>query len=1010
MVFTAVQLNPFQMKIATEPTEWPRSLRRASINSFGYGGANAHAIIEPLSSFLSQPELDSWQQISPNHDRDFYPLLVSASSTKSLALRIDQVSQTIRQSDRESLRGVAFTLSKKRSHLRHKGYLIVKENMDDAYDLIESSTTQISNDQYLLPFAFVFTGQGSQYAGMAKELLHTNKIFLDTIRNLDHILQTIPVGAPDWTLERIIDDFEDTRTNIDHVTISQPICTAVQIGLVNILRSWGVKPTSVVGHSSGEIAAAYAAGLIDATKCILTAYYRGYTANLIGTIGAMAAVGMGAEAAREMIMAKGLQSRVSVACVNSPNSVTLSGPPEAMNEVLAEVKTRNVYVKELQTGGLAYHSHMMKEIGHQYQELLVPHYSGEIEHATADMFSSVEVDGQGVGKLTASTNMPEYWKNNLERPVQFVSAVTNLAKNGTFHFIEIGPHHSLRGPVKQICEKLDLNRTLTYSPTLVRGQDADLCMKRLSGTLFIHGHTELDWSNVYQFPMKGLSPATEIPPYPWDYSRGLPWTESRSVKELLQREFVRHELLGVQQLATNGIDNTWRNVLRVEEVTWLRDHRVEHRIVFPAAGYVLMIMTAMGQIIQKTNEKKGPETDRSTPSRALEFRDITIRKALALGDDGDENSAHVELHTSCSPRKLTATAVSETWFDFSISSWADGQATLHCAGGVRLIEVEEPCGAVLVQDADDYETSTMTQWYEKFAEEGLQFGQTFKSVTSLRTDRNRIRTETVATTNTRPLITESNPSGIHGYYPIHPLVLDACIQAGIMGTTAGDIGSLRTFLPVSFPLCRIWLVARNAASEATIHSRSAKTSFSTHSIDCTLRDESGRPIIDIQNAQVTLYTGRSTISESDIGNGVNLPRHPCLVAQWKPDILRLSPADHEPLDAYISSYIESHKCSSLSNADLTTAALLDLAGHKKPQMRVLELKQEPRESELKEKFSGLLTLRGLLPQYRSWNHASIHEDDSLGMIDSDDDDIGEYDLILLPDGVGAPHRYNTRIY
>jgi acyl transferase domain-containing protein len=197
---------------------------------------------------------------------------------------------------------------------------------------------------------------------MAKELLSQSQHFRDIIRGLDDVLQALPAPyTPDWTLEQTLLDGPKV-SQINKVTRSQPICTAVQIGLIELLRSWGIKPTAVVGHSSGEIAAVYAAGFISALQAILVGYFRGYTVGELRTQGTMMAAGLNAGSAQSLIESKGLQSQVRVACVNASESVTLSGTSDVIETLMVELQSQDKFARKLETGGRVYHFHMMKEI------------------------------------------------------------------------------------------------------------------------------------------------------------------------------------------------------------------------------------------------------------------------------------------------------------------------------------------------------------------------------------------------------------------------------------------------------------------------------------------------------------------------------------------------------------------------------------------------------------------------------------------------------------------------
>ncbi len=257
----SVDLSRHNMEVVTETQPWPREIQRASVCSFGYGGANAHAILESYNSYTSQAAKLGVQSAETGL---CFVLPVSAASTKALEDRTNQVLRAIQSSDTHSIERLSYTLAERVTNFKFRTSLLLTHGPSQIEEKWEIDPVDVSNPNQVDPldFAFVFTGQGAQYHGMGKELLENNLIFLATIRELDQVIQGLPPQyLPDWTLEDTLRGLCDTN-KIHEVTRSQPVCTAVQVGLVNILHSWGVSPVATVGHSSGEIAAAYASGII----------------------------------------------------------------------------------------------------------------------------------------------------------------------------------------------------------------------------------------------------------------------------------------------------------------------------------------------------------------------------------------------------------------------------------------------------------------------------------------------------------------------------------------------------------------------------------------------------------------------------------------------------------------------------------------------------------------------------------------------------------------------------
>lgn len=976
-----MRLDLLNMKVVTEVEDWPRALRRASINSFGYGGANAHVILESVNSYFGR-DAEPIETVAAQRDQ-LLAVPVSAASRNSLEARVEQVQTAIHLGGAETLMGLAYTLAERRSHLPVRQVLMATARADGKAELLNAELMPHQTSPDPIPVGFVFTGQGAQYANMGKELLDKDIRFLATIRRLDDILRTIPPNqAPSWTLEQTILDPPET-SQIHNAARSQPVCTAIQIGLVDLLRAWGVRPSGVVGHSSGEIAAAYAAGLLSARQAILVAYFRGYAVGQLKTQGSMLAAGLDVDAANHLIQEKRLQGQVCIACVNACDSVTLSGSVDGIEMLLTTIQEQSKFARKLQTGGRAYHSHMMKEIGPLYEELLEPYFGDRNERLRASkirMYSSV-----GLFSDESTSTIPDdyirsakYWRNNLERSVQFQAALESLTE-GTkrLHLIEIGPHPALKGAVQKIRSYMKRGENqLPYACTLVRKEDAHLSMMKLAGALFLH-NCNLLWQNVNTISGSNVQPLRHLPPYPWDYSGGLLWHEPRTSIEQRNRQYTRHELLGSQQVAGNGICWRWRNVLRLDEIPWMRDHKLEAQIVFPATAYLAVAIKALSQI-----RPLGPES-----TSWFEFRNVSISAALVVPESNDDKS-DVELHTSMSPRELSTTSTSDDWYDFSISSWLAGQATLHCAGSLRIADNDSMklVKTVVIQDTDCFdEWSSMSPWYKRFEQQGLFFGPNFQSVSRLRTDGHRTRWEAVCTTRLNPPASED---ASHTHYPLHPITMDACLQAAIMSTTAGDISALRAYLPVFIDECRIRSSppGKLGKEPAMVHVRSTRTGFSTQQVNCTLWDSHGAPLIHLQNVRMSEYTARITREPP-------LPRQPCLRVHWKPDIQRLHQGAEEQLGEYMRSFINERQNSDLADDERLAmiGVLVDLVGHQNPRMRVLEL-GETCGCKAKQ-WLKLLDQGTGFQRCQSWHTARV---DEKGDILRDDDSEGAFDLILIP--------------
>ncbi|CAG9949545.1 unnamed protein product, partial [Clonostachys rosea f. rosea IK726] len=292
-------------------------LRRASINSFGYGGANAHVILEDPKSFLKDnSHIESFGELTQRLKSE----TVSSLMTLSVS-NFCQIQMVVGEAHR-----AAFTLGEHRAHLSHRAFIIANHGR------AEDAVWRLAKTLMRYHWHLYSQDRGAQYPAWAKELLKREVVFRDSIKELDAVLQAIPWRdqRPSWTLEQTILDPPETSM-IHDVTRSQPVCTAIQIALVDLLDSWGFKQT---GH-------------LSAAQAIQVAYFRGAAVGKLENRGAMLAAGLTPDAAHELIQELDLAGRVCVACVNAPESITLSGEFAAIDLVKKTLEKRGAFSRAL---------------------------------------------------------------------------------------------------------------------------------------------------------------------------------------------------------------------------------------------------------------------------------------------------------------------------------------------------------------------------------------------------------------------------------------------------------------------------------------------------------------------------------------------------------------------------------------------------------------------------------------------------------------------------------------
>jgi NADPH:quinone reductase-like Zn-dependent oxidoreductase/malonyl CoA-acyl carrier protein transacylase/SAM-dependent methyltransferase/acyl carrier protein len=391
--------------------------------------------------------------------------------------------------------------------------------------------------------------------------------------------------------------------NIDKPEYSQPLSTAIQIALYELLVSFGITPKVVVGHSSGEIAAAYASGGLSLTSACKASYFRGLLAGKlreakVSSPGAMLSINLAAHEVPEFLAKTGNTS-VNVACINSPLSSTLSGLEEAIDAIKAQADLDGIFAQKLRTG-VAYHSPSMKAIADEYLAALGDLNPEKKDEVEIPMISSVT--GKLISHETSSTG--QYWVDNMLSPVLFAQALQamtskesakKLGLGNITNLVEIGPHPALRRPVKDTLSSLgNPKKEVRYAYPLHRSHLATQTTLELVGQLFCQGY-DISIPAVNQQSAKGKF-LVDCPEYPFDQAQRY-WTESRLSRDFRLRGSVKGAMLGVRASDWNPLEPRWRNFWSIESSPWIRDHKISDTVLFPASGMLIMAMEATQQMV-----------------------------------------------------------------------------------------------------------------------------------------------------------------------------------------------------------------------------------------------------------------------------------------------------------------------------------------------------------------------------------------------------------------------------
>jgi NADPH:quinone reductase-like Zn-dependent oxidoreductase/malonyl CoA-acyl carrier protein transacylase len=522
---------------------------------------------------------------------------------------------------------------------------------------------------------------------------------------------------------------DETQVNLPH--ISQPACTAIQIALAKLLESWNIIPKAVTGHSSGEIAASYAAGFITFESALAMAFFRGIAAAQVGkkasAEGAMLALGVGAIEAAELIKsASPHEDAVAViAAENSPNSVTISGDKIAIEAVERLSQERGIFARKLKVD-VAYHSPHMNSVADQYLADIQPHSS--VLSGSNEVACVSSVTGH---RHYAENSTPKYWVENLVRPVQFSAAISKLVTTSCADggipdvLVEIGPHGALKGPINQTLQDLASQASappphVEYLPSLVRGTASDHALLQLAGRLYTLG-SQVDLSRINQVDRERASVLTGLPSYEWNKASRYQHQTAIST----QKSHPGHaydSLIGWKRPSSTANEHAFRQVFTLDERPWVREHLVAGEVVFPFTGFLSIAIAAAKAL-----------TPGDTRTRSVTAHEIHIKRPLHIKEE-----ERVDLTTLLRPAELGTEMKSSDKWAFEIVSWSVVEGwTVHCTGNIEASgDALSSEGVVLKSLQRDLEHPDLQEVdaqaeYELLDQAGISYGPEFRTMQKL---------------------------------------------------------------------------------------------------------------------------------------------------------------------------------------------------------------------------------------------------------------------------------------
>jgi acyl transferase domain-containing protein/aryl carrier-like protein len=758
-----IDFDGLRLRVPTRSEPWPatRGAAVAGVNAFGFGGTNAHVILqETPRTELKARQSGRLRPVESSHRAWLIPL--SARGPEALRAAAGLLEESLAHSLSEaSLRDIAWNAALRRTHHDHRLAVVARSKQELAESLREfaggrpaprGAAGRIVTSRRPR-IAFVCSGQGPQWWAMGRELLREEPVFRATIERCDAVVRQLGT----WSLLEELTT-EEAASRMEATSIAQPCLFALQVALAELWASWGVRPEAVVGHSVGEVAAAHIAGVFGLEDAVRIIYQRGRCMERAPGRGRMLAAGISPDEAQRLIA--GSRGRTALAAVNSPASVTFSGEPGPLEEVAQLLDARGVFCRFLKVP-YAFHSAQMDPIR---DELLAALAQIQPRPATLPMFSTVTgglVEGLELG--------PEYWWRNVRQTVQFAEGVANLIEREADAVCELSPHPVLAAAVTECFEYR--GRRVAVLSSLRRHEEERGTMLRALGALHVLGQP-VDWSGL----LGERRDFVRLPLYSWQRERC--WHEAEESR-MSRLAVPAHPLLGVAQ---GGPKPAWEARLDLRLTPYLADHRVQQGVILPATAY-LELAFAVGRAV--------------FGSVGCELRDVKLANPcfLASGEPlwantaFDADGATVTVHT----RPLQG---DREWMGHLT-------AVLHS----RPVDPEEPVfspDAIRRRCAREFPRE---RCYEYLWTIGLDYGPMFQGI------------ETIWQGERESLGSVRLPDALgceQDAYLFHPALLDACLQVVIAADGDFDQRNGGLYLPCAIeqvqllrrPSRRVWVHAR----------------------------------------------------------------------------------------------------------------------------------------------------------------------------------------------------------
>lgn len=783
-----IHFDELQLRVPTTLENWPVSEgpALAGVNSFGFGGTNAHVVLQ---------EAPALPMRSTSLARAERPYLLPLSARSAEALRaVAESYRDFLNKTGEQFQDIVYSASQRRSHHDYRLALTVHSKAEavanlEAYlaDEPRAGTTsgRTPPGGGRPQIAFVCSGMGPQWWAMGRDLLENEPVFRASVERCSIELQRYT----GWSL---LEAFTATEENsrMAEAEVAEPANFALQIGLAALWRSWGIEPDAFIGHSTGEFAAHYLAGALSFEDAVKLVYHHSRLQQRNTGSGRMLAIGMSYETLSKAVL--GEDDPVSVAAINSPTSVTISGDIGVLESYARQLETFQVFHRFLH-GNIPYHSQFVEALR---EELFASLSDLQPQHASLPLYSTVtgtRIDGSGVNA--------SYWWQNARSTVLFSSALGQMIQDGYTTFIELAPHPVLAQPMIELLAEQGQEGSVL--PSLRRHEEDRSLMLGSLGALYTQGYP-VDWQKLPEHSGHFV----RLPLYSWQFKSY--WTESLEAHE---DKFLTqiHPLLGQRMGAAYP---TWELEVSPRLLSYLADHRIQESVLLPGAAFAEMALAAAREVFGEN---------------VYAVEELTFRKTLFLPDVSDPRVQIV-----LDPQRATVEI-----YSYTPTASGDARWSLHSTARVRLSSASEGRTRLdfnALQQNCTAET-TREEFYQLSQQMGFQYGPAFQAIEHVKTGPNMALALLQVPTAVESELTE---------YGFHPSMLDAAFQVLLTATrsleTTSDKSASTPYLPVGVDRIRIF--ARPVA-QMQVYARLVKADDRVVIGDIEVTDMDGNVLAEI---------------------------------------------------------------------------------------------------------------------------------------------------------------------